>query len=68
MEDERTRHECVAVRWQSIDRAAMDQVKHWRVTYNHIHNLIRKNTHKVAAEFNPDLLVAIGTSFAYFFA
>ncbi|KAK0238735.1 hypothetical protein EDD85DRAFT_827946 [Armillaria nabsnona] len=38
----------------------MEQVKHWRVTYNNIHNLIRKNTPKVAAEFNPDLLVAIG--------
>ncbi|KAK0488801.1 hypothetical protein IW261DRAFT_1441593 [Armillaria novae-zelandiae] len=38
----------------------MEQVKHWRVTYNNIHNLIRTNTPKVAAEFNPDLLVAIG--------
>ncbi|KAG7444278.1 PRTase-like protein [Guyanagaster necrorhizus] len=35
-------------------------MKHWRVTYNDIHNLIRKGTPKVAAEFNPDLLVAIG--------
>ncbi|KAF9045798.1 PRTase-like protein [Hymenopellis radicata] len=36
------------------------EVKHFRVTYNDIHNLIRKSTPKVAAEFNPDLLVAIG--------
>ncbi|KAF8892110.1 hypothetical protein BD779DRAFT_1670455 [Infundibulicybe gibba] len=36
------------------------EVKHWRVTYNEIHNLIRTSTPKIAAEFNPDLLVAIG--------
>lgn len=35
-------------------------VKHLRVTYNDIHNLIRKATPKIANEFNPDLLVAIG--------
>ncbi|KAJ6621309.1 hypothetical protein B0H10DRAFT_2215247 [Mycena sp. CBHHK59/15] len=43
------------------------EVQHWRVTYNDIHNLIRKSTPKIAAEFNPDLLVAIGMSFAWFF-
>lgn len=37
-----------------------DQVQHWRVTYNDIHNLIRKTTPKIAQEFNPDLLIAIG--------
>ncbi|KAJ7281665.1 hypothetical protein C8J57DRAFT_1298319 [Mycena rebaudengoi] len=37
-----------------------EQVKHWRVTYNDIHNLIRKSTPQIAAEFNPDLMVAIG--------
>ncbi|KAJ3912556.1 hypothetical protein F5877DRAFT_93525 [Lentinula edodes] len=36
------------------------EVKHWHVTYNNIHNLIHKNTPKIATEFNPDLLVAIG--------
>ncbi|KAF7308716.1 hypothetical protein HMN09_00721300 [Mycena chlorophos] len=38
----------------------VDAVEHLRVTYNDIHNLIRKCTPKIAAEFNPDLLVAIG--------
>lgn len=38
----------------------VDQVKHWHVTYNDIHNLIRQATPKVATEFNPDLLIAIG--------
>lgn len=38
----------------------MGEVQHFRVTYNNIHNLIRAATPKVAAEFNPDLLVAIG--------
>ncbi|KAF8159715.1 hypothetical protein B0H34DRAFT_796932 [Crassisporium funariophilum] len=37
-----------------------DEVQHWHVTYNDIHNLIRKATPKIAAEFNPDLLIAIG--------
>ncbi|KAJ4473757.1 hypothetical protein J3R30DRAFT_3659245 [Lentinula aciculospora] len=37
------------------------QVKHWHVTYNNIHNHIRKITPKIAQDFNPDLLVAIGT-------
>jgi len=35
------------------------EVKHFRVTYNDIHNLIRTATPTIA-EFNPDLLVAIG--------
>ncbi|KAF9556661.1 PRTase-like protein [Agrocybe pediades] len=37
-----------------------DSIKYWHVTYNDIHNLIRKATPKIAAEFNPDLLIAIG--------
>ncbi|KAG6915267.1 hypothetical protein DXG01_012402 [Tephrocybe rancida] len=37
------------------------EVQHWRVTYNDIHNLIRGVTPKLAKEFNPDLMVAIGT-------
>ncbi|KAJ3923050.1 hypothetical protein F5877DRAFT_87747 [Lentinula edodes] len=41
------------------------EVKHWHVTYNNIHNLIRKNTPKIATEFNPDLLVAIGICFSF---
>ncbi|EDR14107.1 uncharacterized protein LACBIDRAFT_244339 [Laccaria bicolor S238N-H82] len=41
----------------------VDQVKHWHVTYNDIHNLIRQATPKIAAEFNPDLLIAIGEGF-----
>ncbi|KAJ7767464.1 phosphoribosyltransferase-like protein [Mycena maculata] len=36
------------------------EVKHLHVTYNDIHNLIRYSTPKIATEFNPDLLVAIG--------
>ncbi|KAJ7583422.1 hypothetical protein C8J56DRAFT_791268 [Mycena floridula] len=38
-------------------------VKHWHVTYNDIHNLLRGSTPKIALEFNPDLLVAIGAGF-----
>lgn len=37
-----------------------DQVKHWHVTYNDIHNLIRKCTPNIVAQYNPDLLIAIG--------
>ncbi|KAJ7126532.1 phosphoribosyltransferase-like protein [Mycena crocata] len=36
------------------------EVEHLRVTYNDIHNLIRLSTGKIAKEFDPDLLVAIG--------
>ncbi|KAG5637749.1 hypothetical protein H0H81_003387 [Sphagnurus paluster] len=38
----------------------MAEVQHWRVTYNDIHNLIRNVTPKIAKDFNPDLMVAIG--------
>ncbi|GLB41963.1 putative phosphoribosyltransferase [Lyophyllum shimeji] len=38
----------------------MSDVQHWRVTYNDIHNLIRKATPKIVTEFNPDLMIAIG--------
>ena len=37
-----------------------EQIQHLHVTYNDIHNLIRENTPKIAIEFNPDLLIAIG--------
>jgi hypoxanthine phosphoribosyltransferase len=37
-----------------------DQIKHWHVTYNDIHNLIRKSTPNIVLQFNPDLLIAIG--------
>lgn len=37
------------------------QIKYWHVTYNDIHNLIRKVSPKIAADFNPDLLIAIGS-------
>ena len=37
-----------------------EQIQHLHVTYNDIHNLIRQNTPKIAREFNPDLLIAIG--------
>jgi hypoxanthine phosphoribosyltransferase len=33
--------------------------KHFRVTYNQVHNLI-KRTAKEIAEFKPDVLLAIG--------
>ena len=38
-----------------------NEIKYWHVTYNDIHNLIREVTPKIAAEFNPDLLIAIGS-------
>ncbi|KAF8909420.1 phosphoribosyltransferase-like protein [Gymnopilus junonius] len=37
-----------------------NEIKYWHVSYNDIHNLIRQVTPKIAAEFNPDLLIAIG--------
>lgn len=37
-----------------------DQIKHWHVTYNDIHNLIKKSTPNIVRQFNPDLLLAIG--------
>jgi hypothetical protein len=38
----------------------LTKVEHLHVTYNDIHNLIRSVTPKIAAEFDPDLLIAIG--------
>jgi hypothetical protein len=38
----------------------MSEVRHLRVTYNDIHNLIRNATPNIATEFNPDLMIAIG--------
>ncbi|KDR65735.1 hypothetical protein GALMADRAFT_260142 [Galerina marginata CBS 339.88] len=40
----------------------MNEIQYWHVTYNDIHNLIRQSTPKIATEFNPDLLIAIGGS------
>lgn len=44
---------------------AEGEVKHLRVTYNDIHNLIRRRTPDIAEKFNPDLLIAIGASTAF---
>ncbi|KAF8227518.1 PRTase-like protein [Tricholoma matsutake] len=38
----------------------LTEVKHWHVTYNDMHNLIRSVTPEIAQKFNPDLLIAIG--------
>jgi hypoxanthine phosphoribosyltransferase len=35
------------------------ETKHFRITYNQVHNLI-KRTAKEIAEFKPDVLLAIG--------
>lgn len=40
----------------------MAEIKHVYVTYNDIHNIIRNACPKIAADFNPDLMIAIGTS------
>ncbi|KAH9935926.1 PRTase-like protein [Epithele typhae] len=37
----------------------MSEPEHLRVTYNDVHNLIRKSAEKIA-EFKPDMLIAIG--------
>lgn len=37
-----------------------EQIQHLHVTYNDIHNLIRKSTPKIIEAFNPELLIAIG--------
>lgn len=34
--------------------------QHFRVTYNEVHNLIKRSAKEIA-EFKPDLMVAIGT-------
>ncbi|KAM6496920.1 hypothetical protein JOM56_007393 [Amanita muscaria] len=36
------------------------EIKHLRVTYNDIHKLIHSATPRIAREFNPDSLIAIG--------
>ncbi|KAK2463711.1 hypothetical protein APHAL10511_004462 [Amanita phalloides] len=36
------------------------EIQHLHVTYNDIHNLIRRATPRIAQDFNPDLLIAIG--------
>ncbi|XP_006462110.1 hypothetical protein AGABI2DRAFT_136948 [Agaricus bisporus var. bisporus H97] len=40
----------------------MAEIKHVYVTYNDIHNIIRNACPKIAADFNPDLMIAIGGS------
>ena len=35
-----------------------------RVTYNDVHNLIRRASSKIATDFNPDLLIAIGMAYS----
>jgi len=42
-------------------------VRHLHVSYNDIHNLIRDVTPKIAAEFNPDSMIAIGKTVDYIF-
>ena len=37
-------------------------VLHLHVTYNDIHSLIRASMPRIGQEFNPDILLAIGTS------
>jgi len=39
-----------------------EEVQHLHVSYNDIHNLIRRNTPKIVADFDPTLLIAIGLS------
>lgn len=34
--------------------------QHFRVTYNEVHNLIKRSAKEIA-EFKPDLILAIGT-------
>jgi hypothetical protein len=34
--------------------------KHYRATYNDVHNLIRASAGKIQAEFKPDMFIAIG--------
>lgn len=34
---------------------------HVRATYNEIHKIIGRSSEKIAAEFAPNLLIAIGT-------
>ncbi|KAH8832589.1 hypothetical protein DL96DRAFT_1694673 [Flagelloscypha sp. PMI_526] len=43
----------------------MADVKQYHVKYNDIHNLIRKSTPKIAQNFNPNLLIAIGGGLVY---
>ncbi|OJT01888.1 Hypoxanthine-guanine phosphoribosyltransferase [Trametes pubescens] len=46
--------------------AAIQEPEHLRVTYNDVHNLIRRSAEKIA-EFKPDLLIAIGAHTLGFF-
>jgi hypoxanthine phosphoribosyltransferase len=34
--------------------------EHFRITYNQVHNLIKRSAQEIA-EFKPDILLAIGT-------
>ena len=38
----------------------MGEVEHVYETYNDIHNIIAKSAAKIADEFKPDMLIAIG--------
>ena len=40
----------------------MGEVEHVYETYNDIHNIIAKSAAKIAEEFKPDMLIAIGSS------
>lgn len=45
-------------------KAAMAD-NHIRPTYNDIHNIIARSSEKIAKGFAPDMLIAIGSFFAY---
>lgn len=43
----------------NLSRAMATEVEHFRVTYNDVHNIIKKSAEKIN-EFKPDLVIAIG--------
>lgn len=43
----------------NLPRAMATEVEHFRLTYNDVHNIIKKSAEKIN-EFKPDLVIAIG--------
>jgi hypothetical protein len=46
--------------WYVLISPMASEPQHFRVTYNEVHNLIKRSAEEIS-EFKPDIIVAIGT-------
>lgn len=67
MDTDQKKLECFVFPSHLLSSQPSKMVRHLHVSYNDIHNLIRDVTPKITAEFNPDLMIAIGKTADYIF-